>query len=136
MDAYVDDNRVLGNSKVAKSRDSIEAVDLALMAIANDLNQAADEAETAASKGADLASSLSLIVLVGAGLLSLLLTLTILRSIVTPIKKMVVAMTAVAKGELDVEVPPATKDEIGELARALGVFKGNAVEMERLREER
>ncbi len=132
VDAYVDKNRVLGNSHAANARRKIEEVDAILVGILEDLKKKAETAEAAASKGAQTAAELSLFVLIGAGLLTVVLTSLTLRSVVTPMKKMVVAMTEVAEGKTDVEVPPVTKDEIGELAQALEVFKDNAIERDHL----
>ena len=133
VDAYVDENRVLGNSLVADARSHMDAVDEVLTAISNKIAVEAANAEVAANAGATNALNLSMIVLLVAGLISALLTWATIRSVVTPIKKMVVAMTEVSSGNTDVEVPPVTRDEIGELAQALGVFKEGLVENERLR---
>jgi methyl-accepting chemotaxis protein len=54
-----------------------------------------------------------------------------------PIGAMTDAMTMLAKGDLTVEVPGTSRrDEIGEMAHSVQVFKDNAVEAERLRRER
>ena len=135
VDAYVDENRALGNSLVAKAAVSIQTVDEILVAIADDYKQQAAAAEAAATEGAKNALNVSLLVLICATVLSVLLTWAIVRSVVRPMKKMVIAMTEVSSGNIDVDVPKATKDEIGELARALGVFKGNAVDKQRLEAE-
>jgi len=59
--------------------------------------------------------------------------LVIRRRIVLPIDGIVAAMRRVAGGQLDADVPYAERrDEIGELAAALAVFKANAVEKDRL----
>ncbi len=59
--------------------------------------------------------------------------LVIRRRIVLPIEGIVAAMRRVAGGQLDADIPYADRrDEIGELAAALAVFKANAVEKERL----
>ncbi|WP_169562065.1 CHASE3 domain-containing protein [Sneathiella chinensis] len=64
------------------------------------------------------------------------LALVIGNSIANPILKMTAAMNALANGKLDAEVPSASsRDEIGEMAKAMQVFKDNAIEAERLREE-
>ena len=53
-----------------------------------------------------------------------------------PIRGMVAAMTELSGGRLDVAIPVVkSHDEIGEIATALEVFKGNAQEAERLRRE-
>ena len=54
-----------------------------------------------------------------------------------PIVKMTGAMERLAKGDHDVEIPAQDhKDEVGQMAVALQVFKDNAVETERLKAER
>jgi methyl-accepting chemotaxis protein len=53
-----------------------------------------------------------------------------------PIQAMTAAMTQLAQGELTVEIPGiARRDEIGEMAQSVQVFKDNALETERLRKE-
>jgi methyl-accepting chemotaxis protein len=55
------------------------------------------------------------------------------RMITQPIKEIGATMAALARGALDIAVPhEKRKDEIGAMARAVGVFKVNAVERERL----
>ncbi|MBF0561286.1 MAG: HAMP domain-containing protein [Alphaproteobacteria bacterium] len=57
------------------------------------------------------------------------------RSIARPIGGMTGAMTRLASGDLAVTIPAlVNKDEIGEMARAVEVFKQNAIEAERLAE--
>ena len=54
-----------------------------------------------------------------------------------PINRMTAAMTELAKGNKALEVPAlGQKDEIGAMAEAVQVFKENAIEMDRLAEER
>ncbi|MEO3430692.1 methyl-accepting chemotaxis protein [Pelagibius sp. CAU 1746] len=53
-----------------------------------------------------------------------------------PIQAMTSAMTQLAGGDLRAEIPGTSrKDEIGEMAQSVQVFKDNALETERLREE-
>lgn len=60
----------------------------------------------------------------------------IARSIANPVNGMTVAMKDLADGELETEVPSLGRaDEIGEMAAAVQVFKENAAEAERLRDE-
>ncbi len=60
----------------------------------------------------------------------------IARSITRPIAGMVGSMRALAAGNLDVEVPGAgRRDEIGEMADAVEVFRSNAQEQKRLEQE-
>ena len=58
------------------------------------------------------------------------------RAIVPPIHAMTGAMTRLAAGDLSVEVPArASKNEIGDMAKAVEVFKNNMIETGRLRSE-
>ncbi|NIA72322.1 HAMP domain-containing protein [Pelagibius litoralis] len=55
------------------------------------------------------------------------------RSVSRPLQKITQVMTALAKGDTDQEIPSAeNKDEIGDIVRAVLVFKENAIERERL----
>lgn len=59
---------------------------------------------------------------------SLLSLLVLVRSITRPVARMIAAMRALAGGDTDVVVPALeNKDEIGKIARAVQVFKDNAV---------
>lgn len=58
------------------------------------------------------------------------------RGIVVPIKAMTIAMGKLAGGDLAVEIPSASnRDEIGDMARAVQVFKDNAACVVRLTRE-
>ena len=135
VDAYVDENRVLGNSLGAKGRSEIQAADELLLEVANVLKQEAQAGRDAAISGGGKTLAFSMVVLIAATLFVLVLTWLILRSILAPLKKLVVAMTVLAGGDRSVEVPARDrKDEIGEMAGAVQVFKDNAIETEGLRE--
>ncbi|QUD89987.1 ATP-binding protein [Phenylobacterium montanum] len=56
--------------------------------------------------------------------------------VLQPIGRITAAMRSVAEGELETEIPDtARRDEVGELARALSVFRANAVAKQRMNEE-
>ncbi|MDX7952722.1 methyl-accepting chemotaxis protein [Lichenihabitans sp. Uapishka_5] len=59
------------------------------------------------------------------------------RTTAVPLRRLRDAMTALTKGQLTVGVPFATRrDEIGEMARAVQVFKDNAVALDQTARER
>jgi methyl-accepting chemotaxis protein len=96
--------------------------------------QAAVEADTAG----DLRESLFLTYLLcGACLaIGLLAAVLVVRSIVGPVGNISRAMTHLADGQLDVEIPgTAQKDEFGEMARSTEVFKANAQQTHTLVEQ-
>jgi len=171
VDAYVDENRVRGNSLVAKARTSIEIVDKILIGLVVDLNNAstkikqavvqsgqnvvtqaaqatveATNAMTATQTGvaeaeaamadSDFAANLSIAAIAAATLVGLLLTLIAVRSIIRPLASMTAAMEDLAAGNNAVEIPARNRrDEIGKMAATVEIFKGNAIERERLEAE-
>ncbi|MBP0618216.1 cache domain-containing protein, partial [Jiella mangrovi] len=73
-----------------------------------------------------------------AGLLGVLIVFSLLiaRSISRPINQMTAAMRRLAAGDKAVEIPAVgRKDEIGEMANAVQVFKEQAIERDRLEQE-
>ncbi|WP_109120890.1 HAMP domain-containing methyl-accepting chemotaxis protein [Azospirillum sp. TSO22-1] len=78
-----------------------------------------------------------LIALAVAGqLLGLALAWVIARSIIRPVRRITRTMEALAAGDKGVEIPAQTaRDEIGAMARAVAVFKDNALAMERFQVE-
>ncbi|WP_179954204.1 methyl-accepting chemotaxis protein [Denitrobaculum tricleocarpae] len=76
--------------------------------------------------------------MIGGGLLIAvgLLGFLIARGMATPIRQVTEFMSALAKGDTQQEVPSTgRRDEIGEMAQALVVFKENICEVERLKIE-
>jgi methyl-accepting chemotaxis protein len=55
------------------------------------------------------------------------LAFCIIRSISASIRNITVSMTELAKGNLDVELPPVHANEIGEMIKTVMVFKDNAI---------
>jgi len=73
----------------------------------------------------------AIIVLLGFGI-----ALVITSGIATPIKAMTGAMGALASGNLDVVIPHSDRtDEIGDMAKAVQVFKDNAIQVAGLRRQ-
>ena len=61
-------------------------------------------------------------------LISLAVSMLVARGITKPLQRITLAMNALAGGKLDVEVPGIGRhDEVGEMAKAVEVFKSNAI---------
>ncbi len=72
-------------------------------------------------------AGLSLLAVVGTGLL-------VLRRVTSPLHRLTATMTSLAQGRLDTDVPYAgRRDEMGEMARAVEVFRAQGQENARLR---
>ncbi|HET6307359.1 MAG TPA: methyl-accepting chemotaxis protein, partial [Rhodopila sp.] len=73
----------------------------------------------------------------GSAVLGLVLAFLIARSIIRPVNGMTEAMTRLAAGDSDSDVPARDNtDEIGEMARAVEVFRQQAIENGRLAHQR
>ena len=134
VDEYTNDRRVIGNSLLAQARQHSVAVDRLLGAIVADLTAEATVAREQVVSEAARASRLSQIIVCAAVLTGILLTFLVLRSIVVPLRRLVVAMDALNAGTVDVPIPPAGADEIGAVARTLARFRDTLVEQ--IRRER
>jgi len=105
------------------------------LADANQQSQLRSMTETQGVVAADVAAStrLALGIAAGAVLLGLLFAWLVARSITRPVTEMTGTMTRLAAGDHGVIIPAlANRDEIGEMARAVEVFKQNAIEKLRL----
>jgi methyl-accepting chemotaxis protein len=72
-----------------------------------------------------------------AALLVLGITMLIVRRVTKPLKSVTETLTVLAEGKSDVEVKHADRhDEIGAIARTVGVFKNNRIERSQLEAER
>jgi methyl-accepting chemotaxis protein len=83
------------------------------------------------------ANWLFLIILAGATLASVGLTLVIARAIVLPVRQLTSDMERLAGGKLDIEIAEAAlRDEVGAMARAVVVFRESMIKAKRLDEEK
>ncbi|MBW7850834.1 MAG: HAMP domain-containing protein [Rhodospirillales bacterium] len=88
-----------------------------------------DEAFGSISDLRDIMVVVALFALVGVGLIGILAS----RALARPIVALTASMNRLAAGETRVDVPACERrDEIGEMARSVLVFRENAVEVERL----
>jgi methyl-accepting chemotaxis protein len=72
-----------------------------------------------------------------AALLVLGMTMIIVRRVTRPLRAVTAALTVLAEGRTDVEIQHADRhDEIGAIARTIGVFKNNRLERRQLEAER
>ena len=72
-----------------------------------------------------------------AALLVLALTMMMVRRVTRPLRAVTESLTGLAEGRTDVEVHHADRhDEIGAIARTIGVFKNNRMERHQLERER
>jgi methyl-accepting chemotaxis protein len=81
-------------------------------------------------------SNLIITAIIVVGLLLTLITVLSANAIAGPVKRMTQTMNDLADGNIDVDIPgSARSDEIGEMARAVEVFRDNAMEKQKLETE-
>lgn len=112
-----------------------ENLNKTLSALTNDLiDSAKKRAISAETKEKQILFVLVMIVL-SSTVISSIIGIIIIRSIVKPLSKVQGAMSELASGNLEVEIPEhKTRDEILDLVKALEVFKEGAIEQKRLAE--
>jgi signal transduction histidine kinase len=135
VDKYTDEQRVIGNSLLAQAREHSVKVDELLTSLVNELRdeltaerqRLVDDVTTATQR----TLIFDLLILVA----GTLLTLVILRSIAVPLRRLVGAIDGLSAGDLSVSIPAAGADEIGVMARTLGMFRDSLRERDRFAAE-
>ena len=79
---------------------------------------------------------LTLAIVIGALAVTAILSITNITTLAPPMRRLTKIMSKLAKGDTNVELTGATrKDEIGDMSRAVEVFKSNAIERKQFEEE-
>ena len=136
VDAYTENQRVVGNSLMAGARQHVEAVDELLGGLVARLQSEAQTAREGAVEQARKTVVVAIAMVVLASVLGLLLTVVIVRSITGPLGRLVNAIQAITSGKLDTAIPSGGRDEIGAMAGTLALFRDSLAERERLTAER
>ena len=136
VDAYTNNQRVIGNALMARARQHVETTDELMAGLVARLQAEADEARTRELVSAESTARTAVAVVVIASILGILLTVVIIRSITQPLRRLVHATEAITGGNLEAQVPAAGQDEIGAMARTLALFRDGLAERERLTAER
>lgn len=106
-------------------------------ALRNEYQANRSEAVSTAARIAEEASTAGSIAAVTVGVLAVLLTVLITMSISTLIKRITGTMTQLAGGDLGVEIEGAERgDQIGNMARAVSIFKDNAIRIAEVESEK
>ncbi|WP_353646327.1 response regulator [Mesorhizobium sp. WSM2239] len=134
-DSYTQDNRIVGNTLLAKARTHSGKVDADINRLVEQVKADAEAARNVVvaqtqKTAAAAAILVGIVVLIGS-----LLTLLVLRSIVGPLRRLNRVIGELTDGHYDVEIPQEGGDEFGAMARTLSLFRQNAVERKRLEDE-
>ena len=116
VDAYIDENRVLGNSLVSKGRESGEAISQSLNKLMVFAKKAADEAGSKVKDANSAIQSLCFILILMGVVVGLTISILFSRSLTASLKSLIAAMGGIAEGDLKQEkLPVESTDEIGTL---------------------
>jgi signal transduction histidine kinase len=129
VDAYTNDQRVIGNSLLAQARQHSLVLDELLGSIVTEVTADAITARDQVVSEAGSATRVAYAIFVAALLGGALLTFLVLRSISIPLRALVAAMNGLIAGQVEVEIPPAGRDEIGAMARILALFRDTLNEL-------
>jgi len=100
------------------------------------IGESSDKATASAMDSIERASVVSLSIGSASFFLAVLLAMLISRSIARPVHALTTVMTEIADGRTGAEIPGTSRrDEIGEMALAVEVFRNNAIENQSLRAE-
>ena len=135
VDAYTDDQRVIGNTHFAEARRSGISVDEQLTALHGELSQQAAAARANILRQFERAANVASLLSVAAVIVGGVLTIVILGSILKPLGEIVAAVRGLTAGDADVVVPEAAADELGKVGAALQLLKEGQAERARLTEE-
>jgi len=131
VDRYTNNQRVLGNSLLAKARDHSVKVDELLISLINNLREELTTERDQIVADVTSATQRTLIADLLIVALGVLLTFVILRSIAVPLRQLVGAIDGLSAGNLGVPIPQASPDEIGTMAHTLGLFRDSLKERDR-----
>jgi adenylate cyclase len=135
VEQYTDDQRVVGNTFLAQARQHSVAINNRLSALVDDLNHEVARARDQVVADVTQATQIAHVIVAVAILLGIATTLVILRSILVPLRQVISAMDGITAGDLNTPIPPASRDEIGVMAKTLRLFRESIVERTRLAEE-
>ena len=135
VDKYTNDQRVIGNSLLAKARLHSVKVDELLTSLISELRAELTAERDGIVSDVTAATKETLIADLFILALAVVLTFIILRSIAVPLRRLVGAIDGLSAGNLSVPIPLAGYDEIGAMARTLALFRDSLKERDRLAAE-
>ncbi|KAF0110507.1 MAG: methyl-accepting chemotaxis protein [Rhodospirillaceae bacterium] len=118
-----------GSERIQKARETIQSViDFAMNKGVHFMDNA--------GKTRDFIVTLAVILLAAALAMGAIVATLVSRSITRPLSSLKECMIALSRGDTCVAIPATSRrDEVGDMARAVDVFKRNALEVNRLRVE-
>ncbi|MBP2299387.1 methyl-accepting chemotaxis protein [Azospirillum picis] len=132
------DNAVAGSQALVETQERIRGIlaelEKGVHTIVDAFSQSQSQTQERAIAALDSSWRQAVVTPIVAVVGGILFAVLIATSIVRPIRSMTAAMSALADGDTGIEIPATENhDEVGDMARAVQVFKENALRMERMR---
>jgi signal transduction histidine kinase/DNA-binding response OmpR family regulator/HAMP domain-containing protein len=134
-DSYTQDNRIIGNTLLAKARTHSANVDADLNRLVDQVRAEAEAARNEVVAQTQKTATAAAILVGVVVLIGSLLTILVLRSIIGPLRSLNRVIGDLMEGRYDVEIPQEGGDEFGAMARTLSLFQQSAIEKKRLEDE-
>jgi len=128
VDAYTDDKRVIGNTHFAEARQHGVEFEERLSLLVDELLAQAQGTREEVLLSTQETMRLAAIIVTLAVLLGMLATWVVLRSILMPLNRVVTAIDGLTAGHIDTPIPPASRDEIGSMAKTLALFREGMID--------
>ncbi len=136
VDSYINGERDKGVKLTTASRKIIEQIDAAFEPISEELRESVIKAGTSVGDSRRRMQIGTIVTVAVVGGFMLMLSVFISLLVTRPLRRTTAVLRAVADRDTDVEVPNMVRrDEIGDIARAIEVFKTNLIENQRLQTE-
>jgi len=135
IDAYSDNNRIVGNTLLAEAREHSNSVQERLDALIANLQEQAAEARNRAVEDATRATQVDIGVVAAVLFVGILLSLLLVRSITKPLGELNGAIGAMISGKRNVTIPELADDELGRMAHTLSLLKESNRQREQLQDE-
>lgn len=134
-DSYTQDNRIIGNTLLAKARTHSANVDADLNRLVEQVKARAEAARNEVVAETQKTATAAAVLVTAVVLIGSLLTLLVLHSIIAPLRRLNRVIGDLTSGRYDVEINEEGGDEFGAMARTLLLFKQSALEKKRLEDE-
>lgn len=135
VDAYTDDQRVVGNSLFAEARSEGEAAETLLVALEPQLRAQADAARVEVLSEFTEGAYVSLAITAIAVVLGALFTFVVLASMLPQLRQLVAAIGEITRGNSDVALPEPSRDELGRMRDAVALLAVSIRERDAFAEE-
>ena len=134
-ESFARNNYLLGKGQVRNGHRYILAVDAKLSPVVTRLREDVQSAAERALRETvqDKQAAFSIVVLVS--LVAAALTFLIVRSVVMPLRQVVRVIGAMSAGDMEVPLPPISRDEIGDMTHVLSLFRESVVRRTRIEQD-